>query len=137
MAEQPEKPVNAGEEVTNPPSSLPLKPEDQFRLINQKLADFSDKLSRVAEPPQFRLADMIQLGVIVIGFIIAIFTAFNLSERISDVRADQAAMERRIIDNMSAAETRISPKLDKLNDLYIAIIERISRLEGAKPQEPK
>src|SRR5580704_9346646 len=79
MAEQPEKPVNAGEEVTNPPSSLPLKPEDQFRLINQKLADFSDKLSRVAEPPQFRLADMIQLGVIVIGFIIAIFTAFNLS----------------------------------------------------------
>jgi hypothetical protein len=137
MVEQSEMPVNAGEQVTNAPSSLPLKPDDQFRLINQRLDVWRDELGRVAKPPQFRLADVIQLVVIFIGFLVAILGAFNLSERISDVRADQAAMERRIIDNMSAAETRIIPKLEKLNDLYTSMIERISRIEGSKPPPSK
>jgi hypothetical protein len=132
MVESSENPVNAGEQVTNAPSSLPLKSDDQFRLINQRLDILSNELSRVARPPQFRLADAIQLAVIFSGILVAILGAFNLSERISDVRVDQAAMERRIIENMAAAETRIGSKLDKLSDQFTSMNERLSRLEGAK-----
>jgi hypothetical protein len=53
------------------------------------------------------------------------------------MRADEAAMERRMTDGLTAAEGRISPKLEKLADLYVAIIERISRLEGTKAAPTK
>jgi hypothetical protein len=51
MANSPETPLNAGDEVVNTPPSLPLKPEDQFRLINQRLDNLSNELGRVAKPP--------------------------------------------------------------------------------------
>jgi hypothetical protein len=50
MADRHETPVNAGEEVINAPSSLPLRPDDQFRLINQRLDTLANELGRVAKP---------------------------------------------------------------------------------------
>jgi len=132
MPEQSEPAVNAGAEVTNAPSSLILKPEDQFRLINQRLESLTDELSRVAKPPQFRLADVMQLIAIVVGVLIALIGAFSLSERISDVRADEAATERRLTDAISAAELRLGSKLEKLNEQFTSMDERISRMEGQK-----
>jgi hypothetical protein len=137
MAEKLEAVVNTGEEVTNAPSSLPLKSDDQFRLLNQRLDNLRDELSRVAKPPQFRLADVMQLIAIVVGVLIALVGAFSLSERISDVRADQSAAERRLTDNVNAAELRLSSKLEKLSEQFSSMDERISRLEGQKSQSPK
>jgi hypothetical protein len=141
-AEQLAVAVNAGDEITGPPSNLPLKPDDQFRLINQRLDQFKDEISKVSAPPSFRTADVVQLLAIVIGVLIAIGGAFNLSERISDVRTDQSAMEQRIRtdqsgmeqrigDNVKATEGRIAPRLDRLNDQFNSIDERISKIEGA------
>lgn len=71
MADKAEPIAVAGEEVTTPTSSLPLRPEDQFRLLNSRLDKLADELSRVAKPAQFRLADAIQLIAIVLGVLIA------------------------------------------------------------------
>jgi uncharacterized protein YdcH (DUF465 family) len=131
-----------GEEITGPTPRLPLKPEDQFRLMNQRLDQLKDEISKVSSPPSFRAADVVQLLAIVIGVLIAIGSAFNLSERISDVRTDQSAMEQRIRTDQSAIEQRIgenfkttegriAPRLDRLSDQFNSIDERISKIEGA------
>jgi hypothetical protein len=137
MAEAPETAVNAGEQVANAPSSLPLKSEDQFRLINQRLDNLSNDLSRVSAPPAFRFADVIQLIAIFVGILVVLLGAFNLSERISEIRSDQATAERRVTDGVNAVENRLGSRLDKLNDQFISINERISRMEGAKGLPPK
>ena len=54
MADKPDAVVNAGEQVTNPPTALPLRPDEQFRLVNQRLDNLKDEISRVAKPPQFK-----------------------------------------------------------------------------------
>jgi len=131
MADKAETVVIAGEQVTTPPSALPLKPEEQFRMVNQRLDQLAGEISRVAKPPQFRLADVVQLLVIVAGMIVAGFTALGLSQRISDGRTDQAASELRIKDSLSAVESRLGTKLDKLSDQFSAMSDRTSRLEGA------
>jgi hypothetical protein len=123
--------ANAGEQITTPPSSIPLKPDDQFRMINQRLDTLAGDLSRVAKPSQFRLGDAVNLVAIVVGFVVAWFAAFGLSERISDGRIDQAASELRIKDSVSALEVRLGTKLDKLSDQFSAMSDRTSRLEGA------
>lgn len=143
MAEsnQSEDAVNTGEEIAPPPPNLPLKPDDQFRLINQRLDQLNDEIGKVSAPPAFRTADVVNFIAIVIGVFIAIIGAFNLSERISDVRIDQGTMEQRIRsdqsaaeqrigDNIKATEGRIAPRLDKLNDQFNALDERISKIEG-------
>jgi hypothetical protein len=131
MADKAETVVVAGEQVTNPPSALPFKPDEQFRLVNQRLDTLADELSRVAKPAQFRLADVLNLLVIIVGFAVAGIAAFGLSERISDGRTDQAASELRIKDSVNALEIRLGTKLDKLSDQFSSMSDRTSRLEGA------
>jgi hypothetical protein len=131
MADKAETVAVAGEQVTNPPSALPFKPDEQFRLVNQRLDTLADELSRVAKPPQFRLADVLNFLVIIVGIAVAGITAFGLRERISDGRTDQAASELRIKDSVNALEIRLGTKLDKLSDQFSAMSDRTSRLEGA------
>jgi hypothetical protein len=131
MADKAETVAVAGEQVTNPPSALPFKPDEQFRMINQRLETLADQLSRVAKPAQFRLADALNLLAIMIGLVVAGIAAFGLSERISDGRTDQAASELRIKDSVGALEVRLGTKLDKLSDQFSAMSDRTSRLEGA------
>jgi hypothetical protein len=123
--------ANAGEQITTPPSSIPLKPDDQFRMINQRLDTLAGDISRVAKPSQFRLGDALNLVAIVVGFVVAWFAAFGLSQRISDGRIDQAASELRIKDSVGALEVRLGTKLDKLSDQFSTMSDRTSRLEGA------
>jgi hypothetical protein len=139
MAEPNEIAVNAGEQVTNTsPTTLALKPEDQFRLINQRLDVLTGELTKLAAPPQFRLADGVQVGVIVLGLIVAGFTAFGLSERISDTKADVASAETRIKDSVNALEVRLGTRLEKLSDQFNSMNERAARLEGQlEPKKPK
>lgn len=137
MVDQAETPVNAGEQITNAPSSLPLKPDDQFRLINQRLENLAGEMSRVAKPPQIRLADVLTIIGVIIGIGVAAVGAFGLSERISDLRADQAATERRVTEAVSAAENRITAKQDKQGDQLSAIADRLSHLEGQQGANSK
>jgi hypothetical protein len=132
--------MNAGEQPANAPASLPLKTEDQFRLINQRLDILSATITGMAKPPQFRLADALQLGVIVVGLIVAGFTALGVNDRVSDIKADLAGSELRIKDNATGLENRLGIKLDKLSDQFSAMDERTSHLEGqmsAKPIVPE
>lgn len=131
MADKAETVVVAGEQITSPTSALPLKPDEQFRMVNQRLDKLADELGRVAKPAQFRLADVLNLLAIIVGFVVAGFAAFGLNERISDGRIDQAASELRIKDGVSAIEVRLGTKLDKLSDQFSAMSDRTSRLEGA------
>lgn len=130
MAEKAEDVVVAGEQITTPHAALPLKPEEQFRLLNQRLDTLADQVSRVHKPPQFRLADGVELAVILIGLIIAGFTAFGLNDRINDVSTHQSDGERRIEAHMDAMETRMGTKIDKLGDQFTRMDERTSTLEG-------
>jgi hypothetical protein len=131
MAEKTTDIANAGEQITTPPTAISLKPDDQFRMINQRLDTLAGDLSRVAKPPQFRLADVFNLLAIIVGFVVAGIAAFGLGERISDGRTDQAASELRIKDSVGALEVRLGTKLDKLSDQFSAMSDRTSRLEGA------
>jgi hypothetical protein len=135
MAEKPEI-VNAGEQITTPPSAIPLKSEEQFRLINQRLDTLAGEIEKIAKPPTFRVADVVQILAVVIGLVVAGFTAFGLSERISDVGRHQDDAERRIDASMNAMELRIQAKLEKLNDQFTSMDERTSRIEGAKSAAP-
>jgi hypothetical protein len=131
MAEH-EQTVNAGEQVSNTPSGIGLSPEAQFRNLNARIEALTDQVSRLATPPTFRIADMVQLGIIVIGLIIAMFTALGLSSRIDDVGKTQTAAESRVTAAVTATETRITTRLDKLNDRVTAIGERTANIEGQK-----
>jgi len=129
--------VNAGEQVSVPVSALPLKPDEQFRLVNQRLDNLKDELSRVSKPPQFRLADGVELATIILALIVAWFTAMGLNDRISDVNAHQAETERRLESHMDAMETRLGQKMDKLGDQFTRMDERTSTLEGKLSSKPK
>jgi len=138
MAERAEPPiVNAGEQITTPPASLPLKPDEQFRLINQRIDALSAEISKIAKPPTFRVADVVQVLAIVLGLAL---TAFGLSERIADLSTHQADAERRLDASMNAAELRLGTKLDKLADQFTSMDERTARIEGeraAKDDKPE
>ena len=137
MVEHSETPVNAGEQVTNAPSSLPFKPEDQFRLVNQRLDNLATEIGRISKPAQFRMADLLTVGTVVIGFILAFLTASGLDKRIDNMRVDQAAAERRLSEGNAAMELRLGAKLEKLSDQFSAFAERIARIEGEKGEPPK
>jgi hypothetical protein len=124
--------VNAGEQITATPSALPLKPDDQFRLINQRLDILSRDIEKVAKPPHFRVADVVELVAIIAGIAVAIFTGLGLSERISEVSKHQTETEQRLDQSMTASEQRIAGRLDKMSDQFTALDERISRIEGEK-----
>ena len=128
--------VNAGEQISTPPSALPLRPDEQFRLINQRLDKLAGEVEKVSKPPTFRIADVIQLVAIVAGFVIAGLTALGLSERISDIDRHQTAMEQRLDDRMSTAEQRIGSRLDRMNDQFTTLDQRTSRIEGARAITP-
>ena len=132
MAETSKEPVNAGKEPINSPSSLPLKAEDQFRMINQRLDILAGELGRVGKPATFSIADILQIAIVLLTLGGAVLGLFNLSDRISDLKTDLLAAERRTTDNMAAAEVRLSSKIDKLSDQLTKVDERASRLEGSK-----
>jgi hypothetical protein len=134
MGEKPEPIVNAGEQITTPPAALPLKHDDQFRMINQRLDKLANDVDKIAKPPTFRIADVVELLAIVLGLAI---TAFGLSERISDTSTHQAEAERRLDATISATETRLGAKVDKLSDQFTAMDERTSRIEGERATKPE
>jgi multisubunit Na+/H+ antiporter MnhC subunit len=121
--------VNAGEQITTAPSALPLKTDEQFRLINQRLDKLVGEFEKIAKPPQFRLADVVGLIAIVIGFAVG---AFGLSERIADVSKHQGDAETRLDGSINAMEQRLGTRLDKLGDQFSSMDERTARLEGEK-----
>jgi hypothetical protein len=132
MADKAETVVNAGDQITTPPSALPLKPDEQFRLINQRLDKLAGDFDKIAKPPTFRIADIVQVLAIVVGLVITGIAAFGLSERISDLSVHQADSERRLDATMNATEIRLGAKVEKLSDQFMSMDERTSRLEGEK-----
>lgn len=125
-------PVNAGEATTNTPSSLNLDENAQFRNLNKRLDELADQVSRIAKPKEFRLADIIQLSVIVAAFLVAVLTAMGLKDRIDDLAKSQSATEARVSSQVSAGEGRIDTKLDRLDDRFTRLDERTATLEGAR-----
>jgi uncharacterized coiled-coil protein SlyX len=136
MADQPDTAVNSGEQSTSTSSNLPISQEAQFRVINQRLDTLTTQLGQVAKPPHFRLAEVIELSVIVIGLVVAGFTALGLNERITDVSNNLAAAEQRLTASMNAMELRLQNKLDKLSEQFTTMDERISRIEGQNSVKP-
>jgi hypothetical protein len=136
LADKPELPVNSGDQVSDTPSILPVAPEAQFRVINQRLDALATEMGKIAKPPTFRVADVVQLLVIVVGIVIAGIAGFGLSERITDFGGNLAEAERRVNASMSAMELRLQAKLDKLSDQFTSMDERASRLEGEKASVP-
>jgi hypothetical protein len=130
MAER-EEIVGTGEQITTTPN-LPLAPEAQFRNVNARLEELAKEIGRVSKPPTFRLADMVQLGVIVLGLAVAMITAFGLNERINDLSAGQTAAEMRLRTDISATENRLGSRLEKLSDQFTKIDERTSTIEGQR-----
>jgi len=121
MAERSDGPVDAGEQVGAPPTGLGVSPEAQYRMLAARLEELGAEVSKLAKPPTFRVADMLEIAGIVIGVGVALFAAFGLNERIGDLGRDQAA-----------AELRITSRLDRLSDQVTQLDERTSRLEGQK-----
>jgi hypothetical protein len=132
MVEKSDAIVNAGEQITAPPAPLPLKQEEQFRLINQRLDKLAGDIDKIAKPPTFRIADIVQVLAIVVGLVITGIAAFGLSERISDLGIHQADSERRLDATMNATEVRLGAKVEKLSDQFTSMDERTSRLEGER-----
>jgi hypothetical protein len=130
--------VNVGEEVTTTSTAnMPLSAEAQFRNINQRLTNLDAQVNKIAAPPTFRVADVVNLLVIVIGLIIAGLTAFGLTERITDLNGGLTEAEKRVTAAMTGMELRLQSKLEKLSDQFISMDERTSRLEGGKaPERP-
>jgi hypothetical protein len=140
MAESETQPVNAGEQITDTSTNLALSPEAQFRNVNKRIEELSAKIDGLAKPPAFRAADIISLLAIVIGFSAAAFTGLGLAQRISDLNTNQGQAEQRISSGINATELRLQAKIDKLNDQFLSINERLSRMEGAdaaKAQKPR
>ncbi|MGO9991137.1 MAG: hypothetical protein ACLPTF_01300 [Steroidobacteraceae bacterium] len=129
--------ANAGDQIGVPPPALPLKPEDQFRLVNQRLDKLTGELEKVSKPPTFRTADVINLIVIVIGVMVALISAFGLSERISELSKHASDAEGRLGQQLSASEQRVTQRLDKLSEQFTALDERTSRIEGAQSSAPQ
>ena len=129
--------VNVGEEVTTTSTdNMRLSPEAQFRNVNQRLNALTEQVGRIASPPAFRVADVVNLLVIAVGVIVAAFTAFGLSERITEIHTSLAEAERRVTAAMSGMDLRLQSKLDKLGDQFMSVDERTSRLEGARSPQP-
>jgi hypothetical protein len=137
MAEKSDAVVNAGEQISPTPVPLPLKHEEQFRLINQRLDKLAGEVEKIAKPPTFRIADIVQVLAIVVGLVITGIAAFGLSERISDLGIHQADSERRLDATMNATEVRLGAKVEKLSDQFTSMDERTSRLEGEKAVSPQ
>lgn len=121
MAENANEPVNAGEQVGAPPTGLGVSSEAQYRMLAARLEEMAGEVSKLASPPTFRVADMLEIAGIVIGVGVTLIAAFGLNERISDLSREQAA-----------AELRITSRLDHLSEQVIQLDERASRLEGQK-----
>lgn len=137
MANTDTGPINSGDQTTGGPADLRLSPEAQFRNINQRLETLTEQVGRISSPPKFNLADLLQIGMIVVGFVVATFTALGLSERISDLNNNLTQSEQRVTNAMNAAELRLQSTLDKLNALFISLDERLSKLEGNVANQQK
>lgn len=129
--------ANAGEQISVTPSSLPLKPDEQFRLLNQRLDKLAGEIEKISKPPHFRVADVVELVAIIVAIAVASFTALGLSERISEVSKHQSEVEQRLDQAINNSEQRVGQRLDKLSDQFTALDERTSRIEGeaAKPRK--
>lgn len=136
MAERAEDPVNAGEQVGAPPTGLGVSAETQYRMLAARLEEVAGELARVAKPPTFRTADMLELAAIAIGVAVALISAFSLNERIDDLNKAQSAAELRLSASIAASEARVTGRLDKLDDQFTRLDERASALEGPK-QTPR
>lgn len=121
MGERADGPVNAGEQVGGPPTGLAVSADAQYRMLAARLEEVASEVGKLAKPPAFRIADMLEIAGIVIGVGVALIAAFGLNERIGDLSRDQAA-----------AELRVTSRLDRLSDQVIQLDERTSRLEGQK-----
>ena len=129
----PAQPVNTGEEISNaPPSSLGLDPQAQFRTLSKRVEELTDEISRLEKPKNFRLADILQIGAVVIAVLVAIFTAFGLNNRIDDLVKGQGAAEARISSQITASESRLGSRIDRLDDRLTKVGERTATIEGAK-----
>lgn len=132
MADRQEAVVKPGEQIITPPAALPLKPDEQFRLVNSRLDALTAQVDKIAKPPHFRIADVVTLIALIVGFATALIVGFGLSERISEANTRQSDTERRLDASVAATELRLGAKLDKLSDQFTAMDERTSRLEGEK-----
>ena len=125
-------PTNAGDQVTNTPTNIGLPPDAQFRTLSKRLDALAEEVRNIPRPNSFRLADGISLAVIVIGLLIALYTASGLGARIDDIKASQASSENRTDGEITSAEARITTRLDKLNDQFISLDERSAKMEGGQ-----
>lgn len=128
----PDRDVNAGEENTNTPANLRLSPEDQFRALSRRIEDLATEVGRVAKPPTIRGMDIVQIIIIVMGFVAAAITGYGLDTRVSDLRTDVAAAEQRLATAIKDVEARLTAKADKAAGQAEKIDERLSRIEGAR-----
>jgi hypothetical protein len=136
MADPSETPVNTGEQTSDTTASLPASSETQFRVLSQRLDTLTMQVAQIAQPPQFRIADVVQLLVIVVGIAVAGLTALGFSQRLTDIVGNLGEAERRLTASLSATELRLQSKLDKLSDQFTSMDERTSRLEGEKSITP-
>jgi len=116
--------------------------------------DNAEAGERITAAPSFRLADIVNLSAILASAVVAIFTAFGLSERISEVGRHQTEFEQRIEGRIDKLGTRLDERIDKLSDRVdklsdrldqqiervsgqiTGLDERLSRIEGAKITSP-
>ncbi len=128
MAEQQLEPSSSDEALQN--GSAVLNPDGQIRAAIRMMAELDKKFDAFTKPPMFRPADILQFVALVVAFIIAMFTAFGLNNRIDDLKQRQSDAERRIDGRIDGVETRLGIKIDHLGDKFGDADERLSRLEG-------
>ncbi|HET9510624.1 MAG TPA: hypothetical protein VFO80_05685 [Sphingomonas sp.] len=132
MARRPTS-ANSGDEATNaPPSDIGLDDAAQFRTLSARIDELTKQVSKIEKPNGFRLADFIQLGIIIVGLLIAIFSAFGLKDRIDDLVKAQSSVETRISAQISASETRTGARIDRIEDRLTKIGERTATIEGGR-----
>jgi len=124
-----EAPINAGEEIVNNPTGIGLDPDAQFRTLSARLEEVAKQVAKI-EPKTFRLADVINLAVIFIALIVAIFTAIGIKDRIDDLGKVQASSELRVTGQLTATENRLSARMEKLDDRFTRLDERTATIEG-------
>jgi hypothetical protein len=64
--------------------------------------------------------------------IVATLSALGLNSRIDDLSKAQTAAESRLSTSITATETRLSGRLDKLSDQFTKVDERTATLEGGR-----
>ena len=133
MAE-PAHPVNSGEEATNAPpaTDIGLDAASQFRILSQRIEDLAREIGRIQVPAKPKWPELVQLPMIMVALLVAIYTAFGLSNRIDDLVKAQTATETRLAVQITATETRINGRVDRLDDRIARIGDRAATLEGAR-----